>query len=220
MAVRNEEKHIRACLENIFNQKEVPAPYEVIVADGISTDGTREIIFEMQSTNPNLILIDNPGVIVPTGLNQAIRIAKGNIIVRVDGHTKIAPDYVKSCIELLNTTRAENVGGRMVAIGRTAFGRAVAVATSTPFGVGGSRFHYSEKEEEVDSVYLGAWPKDVFLKIGLFDEEMVRDQDDEFNYRLREHGGKIILSPSIKSEYTVRSTPKTLWKQYFQYGFR
>jgi GT2 family glycosyltransferase len=106
----------------------------------------------------------------------------------------------------------------MNAIGSNPFGKAVAVATSSPFGIGGGRFHYLDKEEWVDTVYMGAWPRRVFEAIGLFDEELVRDQDDEFNYRLRENGGKILLCPNIKSAYTVRSTPLALWKQYYQYG--
>ena len=119
----------------------------------------------------------------------------------------------------LLTSGADNVGGRMDAVGEGDFAEAVVLATSSPFGVGGARFHYSDKEEWVDTVYMGAWPRRVFEEIGLFDEELVRDQDDEFNYRLREHGGKILLSPKIKSTYTVRSTPRSLWKQYFQYGY-
>jgi hypothetical protein len=107
----------------------------------------------------------------------------------------------------------------MKAIGNNPFGKAVALATSTPFGVGGGRFHYSDEEEYVDTVYMGAWPLRVFEKIGLFDEELVRDQDDEFNYRLREQGGRILLSPNIRSEYAVRSAPSALWQQYFQYGY-
>jgi GT2 family glycosyltransferase len=151
-------------------------------------------------------------------MNVGIRYAKGDIIIRVDGHTIIAPDYISICVETLRRTNSENAGGRMDAKGSTKFGRVVEAATSTPFGVGGSRFHYSEIEEEVDTVYMGAWPKDVFEKIGLFDEEMVRDQDDELNYRLREKGGKIILNPMIKSSYTNRGNPFSLWTQYFQYG--
>ena len=107
----------------------------------------------------------------------------------------------------------------MHACGNNPFARAIALATSTPFGIGGGRFHYSDREEWVDTVYMGAWPRRVFEKIGLFDEELVRDQDDEFNYRLRAAGGKILLSPKIRSEYTVRSTPQALWRQYYQYGF-
>ncbi|HKD19997.1 MAG TPA: hypothetical protein VKG23_19250, partial [Thermoanaerobaculia bacterium] len=107
----------------------------------------------------------------------------------------------------------------MTALGQDAFGEAVAAATSSPFGVGNARFHYSDREEWVDTVYLGAWPRRVFDRIGMFDEELVRDQDDELNYRLRASGGRILLSPSIKSWYTVRGTPAKLWRQYFQYGF-
>jgi len=137
----------------------------------------------------------------------------------VDGHTEIAPDYVRQCVTALKNSGADNVGGRMIAVGNTPFGEAVALATSTPFGVGGARFHYSDKEEWVDTVYLGAWPREVFQRIGFFDEELVRDQDDEFNYRLRENGGRILLSPHIKSTYYGRSSVHALWRQYFQYGF-
>jgi hypothetical protein len=107
----------------------------------------------------------------------------------------------------------------MDAVGATRFGEAVALATSSPFGVGGARFHYSAKEERTDTTYMGAWHRSIFERIGLFDEELVRNQDDEFNYRLRAAGGKVLLCPQIKSEYTVRSTPRQLWQQYFQYGF-
>jgi glycosyltransferase involved in cell wall biosynthesis len=218
--IRNESSYISRCLDSVLNQVGLENyQEEVIVADGLSTDNTFEKINEYQQNHSNIILIDNPGKIVPTGFNNALLIAKGNIIIRIDGHTVIAPDYVANCVKLLQESEVDNVGGRMNAIGTTRFGQTVAIATSTPFGVGGSHFHYSEKEEWVDSVYMGAWKREVFEKIGLFDEELVRNQDDEFNYRLRKHGGKILLSPKIKSEYTVRSTPLALWKQYFQYGY-
>ena len=145
----------------------------------------------------NIKIIDNPGLIVPTGFNAAIRAANGEILIRIDGHTTIAPDYVSQCVETLQRTGADNVGGRMNANGTTPFGRTVALSTSSPFGVGGARFHYSDQEEWVDTVYMGAWPSRVFEQIGGFDEELVRDQDDEFNYRLRENGGRILLNPKI-----------------------
>jgi succinoglycan biosynthesis protein ExoA len=219
LPVRNEEKSIGFCLEHIYRQIGLSDNVEVIVSDGMSTDGTREIIRGYQANHPNLILIDNPAKIVPVGLNLAIQRSMGKIIIRVDGHTIIAPDYVSQCVEALKRTKADNVGGKMTAIGDNLFGKAVALATSTPFGVGGAHFHYSDNEEWVDTVYMGAWPRRVFEEIGLFDEELVRDQDDEFNYRLREQGGRILLSPAIHSEYTVRSTPRTLWRQYYQYGY-
>jgi hypothetical protein len=104
-------------------------------------------------------------------------------------------------------------------VSESAFGRAVALATSSPFGVGGARFHYSAREEWVDTVYMGAWRREVFERVGIFDEEMVRNQDDELSYRIREQGGRILLDPSIRSRYYPRTTPRSLWRQYFQYGY-
>lgn len=219
MPVRNEGAYLLQSLGAVLNQDYPPDLLEVIVADGMSTDETREIIQDFQGAYPNLRLLDNLGLIVSKGLNAAIVEARGEVIVRVDGHTVIAPDYVRCCVEELRATGADNVGGRMVGVGEGDFARAVALATSHAFGVGGSRFHYSEERELVDTVYLGAWRRDVFDRIGLFDEELVRNQDDELNYRLRDHGGQVLLSPIIKSEYSVRSRPPKLFSQYFQYGF-
>ena len=202
-----------------MSQDYPPEQIEILIADGMSSDDTRGIIHQYQEKYPQIYLFDNPGYIVSIGLNILIQQAKGDFIIRVDGHTLIAPDYVRECVNAWNRSGADNVGGCMNAVGTSTFGQTVAIATSSPFGIGGSRFHYSDKEEWVDTVYMGAFPKEVFNKIGLFDEELVRDQDDEFNYRLRASGGKILLSPKIKSVYTVRSHPKALWKQYFQYGY-
>jgi succinoglycan biosynthesis protein ExoA len=227
LPVHNEAAYIERCLSAILAQ-DYPGQIEIIIVDGMSTDNTRKLIGQiiqhsaLRQTQGSLFsirLLDNPAKIVPIGMNIALRQAKGEIIIRVDGHTLIASNYVRQCVEALQRSGADNVGGRMNAVGKTLFGKVVALATSTPFGVGGGRFHYSEKEEFVDTVYMGAWPQQVFEKIALFDEELVRDQDDEFNYRLRATGGKILLSPTIKSEYSVRSTPRALWRQYFQYGF-
>jgi succinoglycan biosynthesis protein ExoA len=219
LPIRNEADAIARGLEAILAQDYPSDRLEVLVADGMSTDGTRAIVESLRSRHPRLRLIDNPRGIVPTGLNAAIQQAAGEIIVRVDGHTEIAPDYVRQCVAELQRSGAENVGGRMTAVASGAFGQAVALATSSPFGVGGARFHYSDREEWVDTVYMGAWRREVFDRFGLFDEELVRDQDDEFNYRVRSRGGRILLSPRIRSRYTVRSTPHSLWRQYFQYGY-
>lgn len=219
LPIRNEASFIRESLGAILAQDYPMNQIEILVADGMSTDETREIVTQFQKSHPNIHLIDNPGKIVPTGMNIALSQAKGEIIIRVDGHTIIAPDYLSKCVATLSRTSADNVGGKMNGIGGNPFGKSVALATSSSFGIGGGRFHYSDKEEWVDTVYMGAWPSKVFKDIGLFDEELVRDQDDEFNYRLRENGGRILLNPEIKSEYTVRSNPKSLWKQYYQYGF-
>ena len=219
LPVRNEAGFIERTLRTVFDQTYPHEKTEIIVADGMSSDQTCEIIKRLQAENPNLHRIDNPGQIAATGLNAAILHARGEIVIRVDGHTEIEPDYVMQCVETLKRTKADNVGGKMSPVGHTLFAQAVCLATSTPFGIGGGRFHYSNNEEEVDTVYLGAWRKEIFDRIGFFDENLVRNQDDEFNYRIRKGGGRIVLSPSIKSQYHVRSSASKLWKQYFEYGF-
>ncbi len=215
MPVRNEASFIERSLGAVLEQDYPADLMEVIVADGMSTDDTRRKIENF----PNVKLVDNRGGIVPTGMNAAIIQARGDVIIRVDGHTVIDADYARKCVEALERSGADNVGGRMDAVAGGFVGRAIALATSSPFGVGGARFHYSDREEWVDTVYLGAWPRAVFERIGLFDEEQVRNQDDEFNYRLLARGGKILLCPEIKSKYYNRSGFRSLWRQYFQYGF-
>jgi succinoglycan biosynthesis protein ExoA len=219
MPVRNEAAFIERSLGAVLAQDYQSDRLEVFVADGLSTDGTREIVSRFKTAHSNLRLIDNPQKIVASGLNLALSEARGEFIVRVDGHTVIASDYVRNCVKALTSTGADNAGGRMTPVSNSLFGRAVAAATCSRFGVGSARFHYSQRQEWVDTVYLGAWRRDLFTGIGKFDETMVRNQDDEFNYRLRAHGGKILLDPTIKSEYHNRATPLALWKQYFQYGF-
>ena len=219
MPIRNEAEHIERCLAAVLAQDYPADLLDVTVVDGMSDDGTREIVGNYVRGYPNVRLLNNPGRIVPTALNIGIRAVQGDIIIRVDGHTTLAPDYVHQCVAALERTGADNVGGRMDAQARGYFGKAVALATSSPFGVGSARFHYSHEEEWVDTVYLGAYRREVFERIGLFDEQMVRDQDDEFNYRLRAYGGRILLCPQIRSRYTCRSSPRKLWRQYFEYGF-
>jgi succinoglycan biosynthesis protein ExoA len=218
MPIRNEALFIERSLGAVLAQDYPSDRLEIFVADGMSTDGTPDLVAAMGARARNLRLIGNPGAIVSHGLNRAIAEAQGEIIVRVDGHTIVAPDYVSRCVAALQTSGADCVGGPMRAEGEGWFGRAVAAATSSPFGVGGARFHYSDRQEWVDTVYMGAWWRTTFYRIGLFDETMVRNQDDEFSYRLLDAGGRILLSPEIRSRYIVRGTPLALWRQYFQYG--
>ncbi len=220
MPVRNEASFLSRSLGSVLAQDYPHSRLEVLIADGKSTDGTRSEIERLAAdSHIPVTVFDNPGQIVPTGLNGALGRACGDVIVRVDGHTVLAPDYVRQRVSVLARSGADNVGGLMNAVSETPFGQAVALATSSPFGVGGARFHYSDREESVDTVYMGCWPRAVFERIGLFDEEMVRNQDDELNYRLRAAGGRILLSPKIRSRYYNRTTLRSLWRQYFQYGF-
>lgn len=221
MPIRDEEAFIERSLGAVLTQDYPPDRMQILVADGGSRDRTREIVAALAQSHPQhqVEIIDNPEGIVATGLNAALERMSGEIVVRVDGHTIIEPDYVSACVQALTASGADNVGGRMDAVGETPLAEAIAVATSSPFGVGNSRFHYATGEHWVDSVYMGAWPREVFDRIGRFDPEMVRNQDDEFNYRLRAGGGRILLTDTIRSQYYNRSSLRALFRQYRQYGY-
>ena len=221
MPVRNEAGYIAKSLAAVLEQTYPHELLEVIVADGMSTDGTREQIQNIaDKTDIAITVIDNPGRIAPTGLNRAVAIAKGDVIVRVDGHCEIANDYVANCVELLRSTDAAGVGGPIETIAESPQAEAIAIAMSSKFGVGGSAFRtIHDKELQVDTIPFPAYPRDLFDRVGGFDEELVRNQDDEFNYRVRQHGGRLLLSPSVRSRYYSRSSFRSLWRQYFQYGY-
>lgn len=216
---RNEQTQVARCLDALVAQDYPLDRIEILFVDGCSADGTREIVANYGRRCPQIRLLDNPRRIVPAALNIGLRQAKGAVIIRVDGHCVVARDYVTQCVKRLLETGADNVGGPMRAIGQGYVAVAIALATSSPFGVGNARFHYSRCEEYVDTVYLGAYRREVFDRIGLFDEELVRNQDDELNYRLRAAGGKILLSPTIRSYYFGRTRLRDLFHQYFQYGY-
>lgn len=220
MPIRNEEVFIARSLGAVLGQDYPAELLQVLVADGMSDDRTREAVTEIGRAHPEhtVEIVDNPGRIVPTGFNAALARARGEIIVRVDGHTIIAPDYVSQCVTALAASGADNVGGRMDAEGSGPVAQAIALATSSPFGVGDSKFHYATGQHWVDTVYLGAWPRAVFDRIGPFDAEMVRNQDDEFNYRLTAAHGRILLTDRIRSRYYSRASLRTLFRQYRQYG--
>ncbi len=217
---RNEKAHIREFLDSLLAQELDPDwQLEILVADGRSDDGTIEVLRQYCERVQNVCLIDNPGRIVSTGLNSAIDAANGDIIIRIDGHTVYAPDYVRECVKVLQESGADNVGGPWVARGKGIVGKAVAAAFRSPFCIGGGKAHDPNYEGEVDTVYLGCWSRSVFDRVGEFDPNLVRNQDDEFNFRLRRLGGRIWQSPRIKSWYTPRASIPALFRQYLQYGF-
>ncbi len=215
--MRNEAASISALLDSVMAQDYPPDRFEVLVVDGDSSDGSGRVVEAYAARDPRVRLLHNTRRIVPTALNIAIRGARGEIVTRLDAHTHIATDYVRTGVETLQRTGADNVGGRMDAVGGGWFGDGVAAATASRFGVG-SYFHFGTEEREVDTVYLGMWPRAVFGRIGLFDEELVRNQDDEFNYRLRKAGGRVVLNPAMRSWYQNRQTVVALLRQYYQYG--
>jgi succinoglycan biosynthesis protein ExoA len=216
---RNEKEHIETVLKSILSQDPPPGRFEVIVADGMSNDGTREIVLRQALADSRIRMIDNPASFVSSGLNAAIREAQGAIIIRMDAHTSYATDYVRRCVEVLKETGADNVGGPWVACGKGKIGQAIAAAFQSPFSCGGARGHDAKYSGPVDTVYLGCWRREIFDRIGLFDADLVRNQDDELNLRIVRSGGKIWQSTKIRSCYRPRESLGYLFAQYLQYGY-
>jgi succinoglycan biosynthesis protein ExoA len=216
---RNEKKHIESALRSILAQDPPAGDFEVIVADGMSDDGTRDILKRLEQIDSRLRIVDNPGRIVSTGLNTAIRAARGELVIRMDAHTVFAEDYVRQCVATSHQTGADNVGGPWVVKGSSLIARAIAAVFECPFGTGAAKGHDRDYTGLVDTVYLGCWPRDVFERCGMFDEELVRNQDDDFNLRLSRSGGKVWQSPNIRSSYCPRESLPELFAQYSQYGY-
>jgi succinoglycan biosynthesis protein ExoA len=216
---RNERDSIGTFLESALAQRGIPGGFEIIVADGCSDDGTREILDEWASRDHRLRVVENLAMTVSPGLNAAIRLARGAIIVRMDVHSVYAHDYVLECVSALENTGAQNVGGPALTLARTPFQRANAAAYASPFSVGGARFHNPGYEGPVDTVTYGCWRRDTLMELGLFDEDLVRNQDDELNLRLTRRGGRIWQTPRIRSWYQPRSSLSAVFRQYFQYGY-
>jgi len=219
MPVRDEARYIERSLGAVAAQDYPQHLLEIIVADGMSTDGTRSILQNLRAEHPNLRVIDNPRKIVSTGLNAALGLARGEMIIRVDGHCEIARDYVRCCVAHLLGKDVDGVGGPIETMGETSTAQSIALAMSSRFGVGDSAFRtVRDRPMLVDTVAFPAYRREAVLKAGPFDEELVRNQDDEYNYRLRDSGGKLLLAPDVHSRYYSRSSLGRLWKQYFQYG--
>ena len=212
------KKIINETIKSIVNQK-TEQKYEIIVADGLSNDGTRNIK-DLCKVHKCIKLIDNPDKIVSTGFIELYLLLKEMCILRVDGHATISPDYIEQCLKAFKNTEADCVGGTIINSSKGVIGQSIKLAQSSSFGTGGASFRGTLKKGKfVNTLAFGAYKRNVFNSIGGYDEELVRNQDDEFNMRLIQSGGKIWLDPSIKSFYYSRSSLLSFIKQYFQYGF-
>ncbi len=219
----NEEKTIHLLLDAINQQTMNREEIEVIIADGLSTDHTRDVIANYAADHPELKIkvVDNPRRNIPSGLNIALAAAEGEYIIRLDAHSVPSLDYFERCVANLQAGLGDNVGGIwLIQPGRdTWVARSIAAAASHPFGVGDALYRYATQPALVDTVPFGSFRRDLFDRIGGFDESLLTNEDYEFNARLRQVGGKVYLDPAIRCAYFARSTIKDLSRQYWRYGF-
>ena len=219
----NEQSTIRLLLDALHQQTYPRAKMEVIISDGMSQDRTRETVAAFQKDFPDLEvrLVDNPLRNIPSGVNRGIEAARGELIVRFDGHAKPYPDYVENCVKAHGEGRGENVGGvwEIRPGADTWIAKSIAVAAAHPLGVGDALYRHTKQAAEVDTVPFGSFRRALIEKIGFFDESLLTNEDYEFNARVRKSGGKIWLDPSIRSVYFARASFLELIRQYWRYGF-
>ncbi|MCZ6702477.1 MAG: glycosyltransferase family 2 protein [Ignavibacteria bacterium] len=216
---RNEFNYIEKSVTSILNQKDLTGEIEIIVVDGLSDDGTRERLEKLQLEFPNLKVIDNLKRITPFALNLGIKEAHGEFVCIMGAHSEYAENYLSNSIKLMEKyPEASCVGGPITSEGNTNFGKAVALAMSSSIGVGNAKHRFPEYEGYAEIACFPVFRKEVFSQIGLYDESLVRNQDDEFCSRLTSSGRKVYISPSVKSVYFVKDTPSKLFIQYFYYG--
>ena len=219
---RNEEKFISKCLDSIIAQNYPKDRIEVLVVDGRSMDRTREVVKGYTQKYPFIKLLDNPKRITPIAMNIGIKEAKGDVVILVNAHSILDKDFLKYSTAYLKKTGADAVGGKLNTINDNSslVAQAIPLAADSTFGAGGKRYRTREEEGWVkDTLPYCAYPKKIFEKIGLIDEELIRDQDEEFNYRLLKSGGRIFFTPKIKSYLHIRPSLRKLWRQHFQYGY-
>lgn len=214
----DEAPHVDDFIADIAAQ-DFDGELEIFVADGGSTDGSRERLVEAAERHDlDLTIVENERRFVAPGLNECIRRATGELLVRLDCHSRYPADYVRRCVDAATETGAWNVGGVYEPRGETRIERAVACALTSPFG-GVNWTSQANVRHDADTVYLGAFRPVAFERVGMYDESLVRNQDDELNLRIRRAGGRIVLDPSIHAVYRPRGTPRAVWRQYFEYGY-
>ena len=220
---RNEAETIELLLEALYNQKFPRERLEVIIADGISEDSTRQKIAAYQVKHPGLAIkvVDNPKRIIPAALNRAIEASTGDYVIRLDAHSIPREDYIARSVQGLEDNLAENVGGvwDIAPQNDTPMAKAIAAAAGHPLAVGGAKYRFADKAEYVETVPFGAWKRSTLQALGGYDEALLTNEDYELNTRLSQQGGRIYLDPQIRSLYFARQDLPSLAKQYWRYGY-
>lgn len=217
MTVVNEERHLEHAVERLLAQ-DYPGELDIVIAVGPSRDRTLEVAQRIAGAHTNVVVVDNPTGRTPAGLNAAIAGGSGEVVVRIDGHAMVPPDYVRTGVRVLRETGADNVGGIMAAEGTAGVERAVARAMTSRFGVGGASFHVGGEAGPALTVYLGCFRRSALERVGGYDESMVRAQDWEMNLRIRQSGGIVWFTPEMRVTYRPRHTLAALARQYHDYG--
>lgn len=215
---RNEYGFIEACLQSVLSQAP-GVPFEVIIADGMSSDGTRELLTRLRENDSRIRVIDNPRQIASTALNCAVACSRGDIIVRIDVHTTYPPNYLAQCVASVRRDGAWSVGGPQVATSDTRLGRTIAATYQSAYAVGGAKCHFADYEGPVDHVYLGCWKREAFNQVGAFDTALIRNQDVELDLRVSDAGGGLWQTPAIQCKYHVRRSLQALTRQNMQFGY-
>lgn len=218
LPVRNEERFITACVASIFAQDYPQEQMEVIFVDGCSEDRTVELLHEMQKAHPQIVVLHNPNRTVPYAMNIGIEKSRGEVIVRLDAHAEYPPDYIRLSVETLLTRECDNAGGVFETRGRGFMGEAIAEMLKTPLGVGNATYRLTQEDGYVDTVPFGCFRRELFERIGGFDERMTRNQDNELNFRIRKNGGKIYLNHNIRVLYYCRDTMRGIMKMGYMNG--
>jgi len=217
---RNEERYIKSCIEAVLASDYGAGNLEVIVVDGMSDDKTREIVKDESAKHSNVSLVDNTAKLTPFAFNLGINKASGNYIAIVGARHIISANYLSACVGILNSdTKIVCAGGMVDNVYENETSRLIATAMASPFGVGGGNFRIKREDAFVDTVGTPVYKADVFKDIGLFDEELARNQDDDFNFRVIKKGYEIFITAKATIRYFVRASYKNLFRQYYQYGY-
>ncbi|MBO4646319.1 MAG: glycosyltransferase family 2 protein [Bacteroidales bacterium] len=217
---RDEAHYIGACLDSLIATTYPKEALSVYVCDGMSQDMTRNIVKEYEKKHPFIHLLNNPQRTTPYALNIGIRADNSDVAIILGAHSTVAPDFIeRNCEALFSDDSIGCAGGTLTNIYENEISQIIGYAMSQPFGVGNAHFRTGTKTGFVDTVAFGSYKREVFDKVGYFDEQLTRNQDDEFNFRLKKAGYQILLDPSIRSNYVVRASFSKLFRQYFQYGY-